>query len=314
MHPTTFVYSSHDCSPFMHWEYIVRRALEDHHDKRIVYLPMSEYPALGDVLESQKFGYGKFEWYLRQFKKWGLQPTPFYWSDGLRRQDVEVLIEMLLNAPVVILGAGNPSTGMRRYHALGSRYFGDPHLFCRLLHERQANGKLTVGYSAGADQLGSVLASGVIHGGEHVTGFGLARDIAVQLHHEWGREGDLQHGASSVQHCMWFGLPNDSGLAINQGTLSSGLIWQLIRFVIDNSWDYPSDGFHIKTRQGMKIEHRYADGRSWNFTGGDAMLRVMANDGSYRRSFMFVQGHTLDYSDQLPSSFSSMGEILHAHS
>src|SRR5262245_28649917 len=118
MHPTTFVYSSHNCSPYMHRNFIVQRALEEHYDKRLLYLPMSEWPNQGDNYESQKFGYDKVAWYLDQFRNWGLRPQPFYWSDYLSTHDIGLLFEMIQNAPVVVLGGGNTRLGMRRYQAL----------------------------------------------------------------------------------------------------------------------------------------------------------------------------------------------------
>jgi len=272
MQPTTFVYSSHNCCEYIHRNYLVQPALESWHDKRIVYLPMSEWVMNGDAMESQRFGWGKFAWYLGQFRKWGLRPQPFYWSPDLSHHDMGVLMELLANAPVVILGAGNTFLGMKRYRQLGAKFFGDPHVFCRMLHDRQRNGKLTVGFSAGADQLCSVFGTAPDAEGADCEGFGLARDVSVLLHHEWGRRDELRRGAAEVRHTAWFGLPNDSGLAINTGTLRNGLSWQLIRFVLDQSWSVPEEQFHIKTRQGMKIEHYYADGRRWEFGGGDSML------------------------------------------
>jgi hypothetical protein len=313
VNPTTFVYSSHNCSPYIHRDIIVQRALEDHHDKRLLYLPMSERPFRGDDYESQKFGYDKVSWFLDQYRGWGLRPQPFYWSDGLSHHDIGLLFELIQNAPVVVLGGGNTRLGIRRYQALGYMFNGDPHLFCRLLHERQSSGKLTVGFSAGADQLGSVFGDAPESEGRDCQGFGLARDIAVTLHHEWGRANELATGAQQVRHCAWFGLPNDSGLAINTGWLHNGFIWQLVRFVVDGSWDDPSDHHHIKTRQGMKIDHWYADGRQWSFNGGDAMLRVMAPDGSYHRAWMWVNGSCLDYYSQSYAEMSDFGQILSAY-
>lgn len=313
MHPTTFIYSSHNMAPWMHRNFVVQPALEGHPDKRLLYLPMSEWPNDGDDYESQKFGWEKFAWYLNQFRNWGLRPQPFFWNQGLRRRDLEVLMELLINAPVVILGGGNTRLGMRRYRALGDMLIGDPHLFCRLLQDRQARGKVTVGFSAGADQLASVFGDAPEAEGRPCDGFGLARDIAVTLHHDWSRRDELESGARTVRHCHWFGLPNDSGLGINTGTLPSGLIWQQIRFVVDTSWDIPQEAFHIKTKQGLNIEHWYADGRSWSFNGGDAMLRIMSHDGGYRRSWMLVGGSMLDYDSQWPSQFHDFGSILAAH-
>ncbi|MBI2943355.1 MAG: hypothetical protein HYY25_04070 [Candidatus Wallbacteria bacterium] len=313
MHPTTFIYSAHNCSPYIHRDIIVQRALEEHEDKRLLYLPMSENVRDGDEMESQNFGWGKFSWFLNRFTQWGLEPQPFFWSQGLSREDVDVLFELLVNAPVVILGGGNTFLGMQRYQALGEHFYGDKHIFCRLLHDRQARGQMTVGFSAGAEQLASVFSSVLDVSDRSCEGFGLARDITVTLHHEWGREHQLVHGAQSVTHCMWFGLPNDSGLGINTGVLPSGLIWQLIRFVVDTSWDLPNDQWHIKTRQGMKIDHFYADGRHWAFSEGDQMLRIMSGDGSFRRAWIGTGGHVVDYWTQEPAGYSDFGAILHDH-
>lgn len=312
MFPTTFIYSAHNCSPYIHRDIIVERALREPDDKRLLYLPMSEGMRGDDEYERQEYGYSKFRWFLEQYRGWGLEPQPFYWSSHMDHDDVEVLIELLVNAPVVILGGGNTQTGMQRYQAIGEWFYGDPHMFCRLLHDRQARGQMTVGFSAGADQLSSLFSYAADIDGD-AEGFGLARDIVVTLHHEWGQEGKLQYGAQAIPHCYWFGLPNDSGLAINTGVLPSGLIWQTVGFVIDKSWDLPQDQFHIKTRAGMKIDHFYRDGRSWAFNGGDSMLRLMSPDGSYRRSWMTVGGNLLEYWEQCPSEYDSYEHILHDH-
>jgi hypothetical protein len=311
MKATTLIYSSHNCGPYIHRDWIVQRALESH-DKRLVYLPMSEWPNEGDYMESQRFGWSKVDWFFGQYRQYGLRPQSFYWTPHLDKRDLETLWELLHNAPVVVLGGGNTRLGMQRYQSLGWKYNGDPHLFCRILHERQARGQLTVGFSAGADQLGSIFGGAMYADGKSVEGFGLARDIAVTLHHEWGRRDEIYEGATNIRHCSWFGLPNDSGLAISQGWLNSGLYWQLIQFVIDNSWDLPSDHHHIKTRQGMKIDHYYPDGRHWAFGGGEAMLRVMTPDGSARRAWLFLGGGIYEYETQRHSGFHSMGEILEA--
>lgn len=314
MKPTTLVYSSHNCSPYLHREWIVERALENPYDKRLLYLPMSEWPVQGDAFESQKFGWDKVAWYFNQFRHWGLRPQPFYWSEHLSRHDIGLLFELLENAPVVILGGGNTRLGMARYRALGYIFNGDADLFCTLLHQRQARGQLTVGYSAGADQLGSVFGGAMWAEGAPCDGLGMARDVAVTLHHEWGREHDLWLSATNIRHCAWFGLPNDSALAVNQGVLPTGLVWQLIQFITDNSWDIPSDHHHIKTRQGMKIDHFYPDGRHWAFSGGEAMLRLMTMDGSSRRGWLLVNGGIYGYESQRPAPYRDMWSILEDYS
>ena len=105
-----------------------------------------------------------------------------------------------------------------------------------------------------------------------------------------------------------------AGLPSGTDRANSGLVWQLIRFVIDNSWNVPQEQFHIKTRQGMKIEHYYSDGRHWIFNGGDSMLRIMSPDGNFRKAWIFQGGAALEYHSQWPSQYPNMHSILEAHS
>jgi hypothetical protein len=60
------------------------------------------------------------------------------------------------NAEVVILGGGEVNLGFERYDAMGGYFFDDYDRFRNCLHQRQSTGKLTVGFSAGAAQLGDV--------------------------------------------------------------------------------------------------------------------------------------------------------------
>lgn len=196
---------------------------------------------------------------------------------------------------------------------MGARYYGDPDLFARVLHERQKQGKLTAGFSAGADQLCQYLVGIVDYDISDPYSFALARNIMVTLHHEWGREGHVKHVAEQFSQMMVFGLPNDSGLAIDQGYLPSGNIWQIIEFLIDCSWDIPRDSFHIKTRAGMNIGHFYCDGRDWTFNGGDKMVRVMSQDNNYQEAWIVQGGSILDYWTQHPSNYNSIEEILATH-
>jgi hypothetical protein len=112
-----------------------------------------------------------------------------------------------------------------------------------------------------------------------------------------------------------FGLPNDAGIASNQGFLASGNKWQVLRFIVDNSWDLPDDHFHIKTRQGMGIEHIYHDGRKWTFNGGDAMIRIFSPDYSYQGTWIHSPDHAtvIDYWSQSPSRFANFDHILAEH-
>ena len=139
-----------------------------------------------------------------------------------------------------------------------------------------------------------------------------AGEIACTLHHEWGREQTLIDGARRHPWCLWFGLPNDSGIATQQGSTAHGNFFQIAEFVVDQGWDLPSDGFHIKTRQGMGVEHYYADGRHWTFHGGHMLLRIDFPDGGV--GAWIDNGHQiLDYDTQEPTHYGSLGDILGTH-
>jgi hypothetical protein len=311
MHPTCFIYSSHNRCEYIHRWWIVERALKSPDNKTLLYLPMSENSDGGAFGSAQQFGWGKFEWYLDRFKQWGLQSNPFYYSSTMTRHDAEVFVDMVANYEVVILGGGNSSLGLERYKGIGQHFFGDRDLFEKILHDRARRGKLTVGFSAGADQLGAILSSQVWTDLADPVGFGLAHNIMTTLHHDPSQNRELFAGAQKFPHCMIFGLPNDSGLAVSQGTLPSGNIWQIIEFVTDNSWDIPEEAFHIKTRAGAGIDHFYADGRSWSFQGGDRMARVMSPDSSWQDAFVITtQGRIIHYYTYNECNFGSIEEIF----
>ncbi len=304
--PTTLIYSSHNRCDYLHRHFIVERALQSPDNKTILFLPMS----MGE-LDQQEYSYGTFSWYFKQFEQYGLKHWPFYWREHLAEDDVQRLFHDLFHAEVVILGGGNSDLGKYRYRHLGADYFGDADLFARILHERQDRGKLTVGFSAGADQLAHQLASAIEGDVHDPSAFGLARRIMVTLHHEHGREGELAYGARRFPDCLVFGLPNDSGLAVSQGRLLSGNYWQHIEFIIDQSWDLPQDSWHIKTRMGMGIDHFYPDGRAWTFRGGERMLRIFSPDGQWQEAWMATHNRPLlHYWSQQPTFHQSFEEIL----
>jgi len=306
MRPTALIYSSHDRCEYLHRQYIIERALESWDNKTILHLPMSQR-----TQANQEWDFNNFRWYYNRFTQWGLNAFPFYWNDNLRREDVDLFFHMLYHAQVVVLGGGNSSLGLQRYKALGGWYYNDRDLFRRILHERQDRGLLTVGFSAGADQVGEYLCE-TMNGVHDPYGFGLARNVVTTLHFEPGREGEIQHLAGNLKHCLVFGLPNDSGIGVDQGYLPSGNIYQIIWFITDNSWDVPHHAFHIKTRMGVKIQHYYNDGwRSWRFNGGDMLVRVMSPDNLYQDITVITnQGQFFEYWSQWPSQYSSIGEIL----
>lgn len=311
MQGTALVYSSHDRCNLIHDHYIAQRALQG--NKTILFLPMSETVQNGNEYERQEFSWGTFRYFFSFYRRFGLEAFPFYWSSNLRKSDVDQLWAAMWEAEVVILAGGSPRNGIRRYKELGHRFAGEWGKFGRLLHERRARGLLTVGFSAGADQLCDSLF-GRTWGDEYDgKGFGLVRNTMVTLHHEPSRNGDLAYAAHKFPHNMVFGLPNDAGINHDWGWLPSGNIWQVYEFIIDTSWTEPSDAFHIKTRFGAKIEHVYNDGRHWSFGGGDLLVRVESPDGAWREAWIRSGGEWLHYQTQTRSSFRSVGQILAHH-
>ncbi len=308
---TSLVYSSHNRGDYIHDDLIVQRALRG--NKKILFLPISETVQNGSEIERQEFSWGTFRWYFDFYRKYGLDAQTFYWNSGMRQSDVDWLWYQIVTSEVVILGGGSPRNGIRRYKNLGHRFDGEWGKFGRLLHERRQRGKLTVGFSAGADQLCDSLFARTWGDEYDGGGFGLVRNTMVTLHHETSRNDDLAHAATKFPHNMVFGLPNDSGLNQDWGVLPSGNIWQVYEFIIDNTWSIPNEQYHIKTRFGAKIEHVYNDGRHWSFDGGDMLVRVESPSGNYREAWMRVGGDWLHYWTQSPSSFHSAEHILASH-
>ncbi len=312
MQPTVLVYSSHNRSNDIHNDWIVQRALNG--NKQILFLPMSEGEFRGDEYSRQVYSWGNFAWFFNFYRKYDLNAFPFYWNKNLSREDVDLLMDYLSKSEVVILGGGNPSTGLMRYKILGDWFYNDSDTFCRIIHERQNQGLLTVGFSAGVDQLCQIMSSSIDEPIPDRDGFGLCRNIIATSHFEHGKESTLHLAAEMYGHCLVFGLPNDSGLAINQYVLHSGKICQIIRFIIDNTWTIPTDQWHIKTRMGMKIVHIYPDGRHWAFNGGDIMVRIQSMDNTLSESFIVLPGNRiLDYWTQEMTGYQSIEEILDHH-
>ena len=303
--PTALIYSSHNRCDYLHRNWIVQRALEHPHNKSIMYLPFGM-----ESLDAQDYSWGTFKWYFDQFTPYGLNPLVFFWNDHLSHHDAEVFFNMVEHAEVVILGGGDVSVGFERYDAMGGRFFGDYDRFRDTLHQRQNGGKLTVGFSAGAAQLGDVC----LHDDYHRC-YALIHNVTATLHHDWGREGQLHQLTGKFPGHLAFGLPNDAGIASNQGFLPSGNKWQVLQFIIDNSWDIPEDRGHIKTRQGMGIEHVYHDGRRWTFYGGDVMIRIFSPDYSYQGTWITTPNHpaVFDYWSQSPSRFANIDHVMAEH-
>lgn len=313
MRGTSFVYSSHNRGRYIHDEIIIKRALEGRENKRILFLPMSETIQNGNELERQDFAWGGFRWYFDFFRKYGLEYMPFFWTSHLRKSDVDALWHLLYTSEVVILGGGHSMTGLHRYKALGAQFDGEWGKFGRLLHERQTRGLLTVGFSAGADQMCQYLcrASWGMEGDNNA--FGMVRDTICTLHHEMGNHEDLYRAAGQFQHCRVFGLPNDAGLNVAQGVLPSGNRWQAYEFIVDRTWTEPSERFHVKTLQGALIEHISPWGWHWAFDDKDMMVRIQSPDGRFDESWMRCGGRMFHYNTRSPSSFGSIEQVLGAH-
>ena len=306
---TALLFSSHNRCEHIHRDWLVQRALESHDNKTFFYIPFS----MGRY-DQQHYSWGTFEWYLKKFEKYGLRSSTFFWSDEMRREDVDVFFHKLWHDQVVVLGGGNSILGMERYRELGAMYYRDPGLFERILHERQDRGLLTAGFSAGSDQLGEFVHEAAYEPMPNPRGFGLATNVMTTLHHEQGREDGIKYIAEVFPQCLVFGLPNDSGLAVDQGRLGSGNTWQLLEFIVDKSWDLANDRWHIKTRMGMKIDHFYRDGRHWSLGGGDRMIRIMSPDGRAQRVWVKpVHGPFYDYWTQQPTGYQNIDQILANH-
>lgn len=308
--PTALIYSSHNRCQYIHNHWIINRALQG--NKRLLFLPMSEATNEDEPQGRQDWSWGNFRWYFSQFEQHGLDAFPFFWHKGLGKEDVDQLMSDLWSAEVVILGGGNPTTGLRHYKNLGEQFYGERGCFGRILHERQSRGLLTVGFSAGVDQLCELMSSGIGRELPDHQGFGLVRNVMATSHFEPGQEEHVAHGAHDYQHCMMFGLPNDSGIASDQGWTPGGNIWQLLEFVTDNSWDIPEEAFHIKTRQGVPIQHFYPDGRFWGFQGGDKMLRIQSTDCHYQQAWILPAngGPAYDWWTQQPVHFAGIPETI----
>jgi peptidase E len=313
MKGTALVYSSHNRGHYLHDHFIVQRALRGQDNRRILFLPMSESVQGNNEQARQEFAWGNFRWFFSQYDQYGLEYLPFYWTSSLRYEDVETLWHYLYTSEVVILGGGHSMTGLYRYKELGERFAGERGKFGRILHERKARGLLTVGFSAGADQLCENTFRATYDQRSDTRGFGLVRNTMVTLHHDPSRNDELQDAALRFRHDRLFGLPNDAGLNVDWGTLPSGNTWQVYEFVIDNSWDDPSDGFHIRTRSGAKVEHFDPNGRHWSFGGGDYLVRVQSPDGRYDEAWMTSGGLLLNYWTRHPSRYSSISDVLASH-
>lgn len=302
--PTALIYSSHDRGDYLHRQWIVNRALESWDNKTILYLPFSMIEK-----KDQEYSYGTFKWYFQQFEQFGLHHEVFYYHPKISKQEVDILLSKILNYEVVILGGGKTATGFEQLNHLGVISNGDYRVFKNILHTRQQNGKLTVGFSAGAVQIGDANFD------SYHEPYSLINNVVATLHYDSGRCNELWDLAQRYPNCLNFGLPNDSGVASNMGYLPSGNKFQILQMIIDNSWDKPEDAMHMKTRMGMGIEHKYRDGREWTFWGGDIMVRVFSPDYSYQGTWIIQENSPIiwDYWSQQPTGYHNIEHILSVH-
>ena len=310
MRPTAVIYSSHDRCEYLHGEFIIKPALANPANPTLFHLSWSQRD-----LGAQRWDFGNFAHYYERFRDHGLEvDTLFFEEDAMTREKAEHVFERLRSSEVVVLGGGNTLRGMKRFREIGFRFFDDEKLFEKTLLERQAKNLVTAGFSAGADQLCEYLWGGLDLYPESPFGLGLARNVQVMLHYEPGQGGGIYQAAQRLPHVMAFGLPNDSGIGVHQGTLPSGNRWQVIWFIIDESWDRDCDAWHIKTRWGEKIQHFYADGRHWAFNGGDMMVRVMSPDSREHDAWILTnRGECLNYWTQGRVAFSGIEDLLNRY-
>ncbi len=302
--PTALIYSSHDRCEYLHRQWIIDRALESHDNKTIIYLPLSMVKQ-----NDQEYSYNTFKWYFQQFEQYGLHHEVFHYNQEVTKEAVEILFEKISNYQVVILGGGRTTTGFEQMNNLGVIAGGDYRMIKELFHKRQREGKLTVGFSAGAMQLADANYEG------YHEPYSLINNVLATLHHEESRNNELYNLAKRYPHCLTFGLPNDSGIAANQGYLPSGNKYQILQLITDKSWDKPEDQFHIKTRYGQGIEHIYADGRHWKFLGGEIIIRVFSPDYTFQGTWIIQPNSNVvwDYWSQSPSIFHNIEHILNSH-
>ncbi len=310
MNTTTLIFSTHGHSPRIHGDFLAARALAHSRDSRVLYLPMSEPPHGRNDRASQEFGWSRFVHAMEPYRTLGVEPVSFFWSGIYQRRDLEHLFEMLENVPVVVLGNGTPSLGMWRFQMLSHELTRDPQAFGRMLLRRQRRGLLTAGSSAGALQLGSIFDVRGTQRGPFRDGFRLADGVAVDVHHEGRRRRWLRGVARRRKRVMWFGLPNNSAVAVSSGRLRSGYEWQLLRFVLDSSAPL-HEGWHVKTSHGERIEHYYPDGRHWAFGNDDAILRVRRRRRKlYSHAWIASAGRVMGMQDQAALPVPDLGSLL----
>ena len=215
----------------IHGEWIVRRALSAGADATVVYLPMSNDEEHGQSQQQTA------EAFLRLFEQTAPQmrvKVP-YWRSGFSGEEIEHMFRDFETCEVLILGGGTSALGLARYREIGVTGFRDAGRFRRTLEARLARGRLTVGFSAGAEQLSSSLTGVLEYEGRVEPGFALVRDLIVAVHFEPRRAGALRRAQELHPGHQVLALPNETALGICQRELEDGRVWQLIEVIVDPS-------------------------------------------------------------------------------
>jgi hypothetical protein len=235
---------------YIHDEWIVRRALAMAKHPRIMYLPMSNDEAHG---QSQQYSSGAFLDYFRQYEHLGLRSFAYCWRETFSKGELDAFFLQLTSCEVIILGGGTSDIGLERYARLGELGYKEPNRFRAVLQERQAQRKMTVGFSAGAEQLCTSLMASIEYEDDPRPGLGLVKDIIVAVHYDDSRKQVLQAASRLFPQCLIVALPNETGLGICQRKLPNDKIWQIIEFIVDPSARAAS---HITClRPGGTIHH-----------------------------------------------------------
>ena len=85
MQPTALIYSSHNRCEYIHRTWIVERALQSIDNKTIFHIPFSQ-----NSLHEQEYDFNNFKWYYDRFTQWGLNYSVFYWTDSLKKEDIDL--------------------------------------------------------------------------------------------------------------------------------------------------------------------------------------------------------------------------------
>ena len=117
MQPTTLIYSSHNRCEYIHRTWIIERALQSIDNKTIFHIPFSQHS-----LHEQEYDFNNFKWYYDRFTQWGLNYSVFYWTDSLKKEDIDLFFHNLWHSQVVVLGGGMSTLGIARFKRISEIY------------------------------------------------------------------------------------------------------------------------------------------------------------------------------------------------